>query len=79
MLFGGGRLKALLHYPGLPYTVLLDRRGGIVRRWFGELAEADYQVIRTLIRSKPFASDRAPAPAGSPSDPVRVYHNHRTP
>lgn len=30
---GGGR--EVLHYPGLPYTILVDRNGQIARRWIG--------------------------------------------
>src|SRR6185437_1957203 len=32
ILVGGGRMKALYHYRGLPYSVLLDRHGRIVKR-----------------------------------------------
>jgi len=35
ILVGGGRMKAIYHYRGLPYSVLLDRRGRIVQRIFG--------------------------------------------
>jgi thiol-disulfide isomerase/thioredoxin len=35
ILTGGGRMKASYHYRGLPYSVLLDRRGRVIERIFG--------------------------------------------
>jgi thiol-disulfide isomerase/thioredoxin len=35
ILVGGGRMKQVYHYRGLPYSVLLDRHGRIVERIFG--------------------------------------------
>ncbi|HYK10874.1 MAG TPA: TlpA disulfide reductase family protein [Gemmatimonadales bacterium] len=35
ILVGGGRMKAVYRYRGLPYSVLLDRQGRIVKRIFG--------------------------------------------
>lgn len=35
VLVGGGRMKEKYHYRGLPYSVLLDRRGRIIERIFG--------------------------------------------
>jgi len=35
VLEGGGRMKQMYHYRGLPYSVLLDRHGRIVERLFG--------------------------------------------
>jgi thiol-disulfide isomerase/thioredoxin len=52
VLFGDGRLKALLHYAGLPYTLLLDRHGRIVRRWIGQLSHEDLEVIRILVHQE---------------------------
>jgi thiol-disulfide isomerase/thioredoxin len=74
VLFGDGKLKARFHYPGLPYTVLLDRQGRIVRRWFGELAPADYPMIRMLVRSELLAPG-----SDSGSAAVEVHHHHDTP
>jgi thiol-disulfide isomerase/thioredoxin len=34
-LAGGGRMKAIYHYRGLPYSVLLDRSGRVIERIFG--------------------------------------------
>ena len=35
ILVGAGRMKETYHYRGLPYSVLLDRRGRIVKRMIG--------------------------------------------
>jgi len=35
ILAGGGRMRAIYHYRGLPYSVLLDRRGRVIERIFG--------------------------------------------
>jgi thiol-disulfide isomerase/thioredoxin len=35
ILVGGGRMKAVYHYRGLPYSVLLDRQGRVIERIFG--------------------------------------------
>src|SRR6266516_1462742 len=35
ILVGGGRMKQTYHYRGLPYSVLLDRRGRVIERIFG--------------------------------------------
>ena len=50
--FGRGRLRPLFHYPGLPYTVLLDRRGRIAGRWIGYAGPGQLQAMRALIRSE---------------------------
>jgi thiol-disulfide isomerase/thioredoxin len=52
VLFGDGRLRSLLHYPGLPYTLLVDREGRIVRRWIGQLGRPDFELIRMLARQE---------------------------
>jgi thiol-disulfide isomerase/thioredoxin len=52
VLFGDGRMKERFHYPGLPYTMLTDREGRIVRKWIGELRPADYALIRTLVQAE---------------------------
>lgn len=78
VLFGDGALKRKLHYPGLPYTVLLDQGGRIVRRWYGELGPADYATIRLLVRSEVLAGDPGamPAPASGSATP---HHHHDEP
>ena len=50
--FGRGRLRPLFHYPGLPYTVLLDRGGRIAGRWIGYAGPGQLQAMRALIRSE---------------------------
>ena len=35
ILVGGGRMKQAYHYRGLPYSVLLDRHGRVIERYFG--------------------------------------------
>jgi len=35
ILVGGGAMRATYHYRGLPYSVLLDRRGRVIERIFG--------------------------------------------
>jgi hypothetical protein len=42
-------MRAIYHYRGLPYSVLLDRRGRIVRRIFGFGGEDDFQALRATI------------------------------
>jgi len=49
ILVGGGGMRAIYHYRGLPYSVLLDRRGRIVRRIFGFGGEDDFQALRATI------------------------------
>jgi len=48
---GVGRLKALYRYPGLPFTVLVDRDGRIVRRWYGYGGPPQLIAIDSIIRS----------------------------
>jgi thiol-disulfide isomerase/thioredoxin len=48
-LVGGGRMKPLYHYRGLPYSVLLDRRGRIVARYFGFGGAAEFQRLADAI------------------------------
>lgn len=46
---GGGRLQEMFGYLGLPWTLLLDRDGRVVRRWTGELSAKDYREIRLSV------------------------------
>ena len=48
--FGDGRLRSRFHYPGLPYTLLVDRQGRVVRRWIGQLGRGDVELIGLLVR-----------------------------
>ena len=49
ILVGGGRMKELYHYRGLPYSVLLDRRGRIIERIFGFGGAAEFQRLSATI------------------------------
>ena len=49
ILVGGGKMKATYHYRGLPYSVLLDRRGLIVQRIFGFGGAAEFRALRETI------------------------------
>ena len=49
ILVGGGRMKALYHYRGLPYSVLLDRQGRIIERIFGFGGETEFSHLREII------------------------------
>ncbi len=49
ILVGGGRMKAAYHYRGLPYSVLLDRRGRIIERIFGFGGTAEFQHLHEMI------------------------------
>ncbi len=52
VVLGRGRLREQFHYPGLPYTVLVDRDGKVVNRWIGFAGPDQMQSIRALIRSE---------------------------
>lgn len=49
VLVGGGRMKARYHYRGLPYSVLLDRHGRIVKRVFGFGGPQEFQELAAAI------------------------------
>ncbi len=49
---GRGGLRQRFHYPGLPYTVLVDREGRIVNRWIGFAGPEQLQSIRALLRAE---------------------------
>lgn len=49
ILVGGGRMKATYHFRGLPYSVLLDRRGRVVERIFGFGGMAEFRRLRETI------------------------------
>ncbi|MGH7568139.1 MAG: TlpA disulfide reductase family protein, partial [Gemmatimonadales bacterium] len=52
VLVGGGRMKRVYHYRGLPYSVLLDRRGRIVERIFGFGGAAEFRHLRETIANE---------------------------
>jgi len=46
---GRGTMRDRIGYRGLPYTVLLDREGRVVRRFFGFAGEQQYKLLREAI------------------------------
>ena len=49
VLVGGGRMKQQYHYRGLPYSVLLDRRGRVIERYFGFGGAEQFRRLSTTI------------------------------
>ena len=49
VLVGAGRMKQRYHYRGLPYSVLLDRRGRVIERYFGFGGAAEFSRLRATI------------------------------
>jgi thiol-disulfide isomerase/thioredoxin len=49
---GRGSQRRRFRYPGLPYTVLLDRAGRIAGRWIGFAGPEQLQAMRALVRSE---------------------------
>jgi thiol-disulfide isomerase/thioredoxin len=49
-VWGRGEQRERYHYPGLPYTVLLDRQGGVIQRWIGFAGAAQIDEIERLAR-----------------------------
>ena len=49
ILVGGGRMRAVYRYRGLPYSVLIDRRGRIVERIFGFGGPHEFAALRATI------------------------------
>jgi thiol-disulfide isomerase/thioredoxin len=49
ILVGGGRMKGMYHYRGLPYSVLLDRHGRIVERIFGFGGPEEFRELHETI------------------------------
>ena len=52
VLVGGGRMKQRYHYRGLPYSVLLDRRGQVIERYFGFGGVAEFTRLRATIAAE---------------------------
>ncbi len=52
VVLGRGSLRRQFHYPGLPYTVLLDGSGRVAGRWIGFAGPEQLQAMRALIRSE---------------------------
>ena len=49
ILVGGGRMKEMYRYRGLPYSVLLDRHGRIVERIFGFGGPEEFRALHETI------------------------------
>lgn len=49
VLVGGGRMKQQYHYRGLPYSVLLDRRGHVIERIFGFGGTTEFRELSATI------------------------------
>ena len=52
ILVGGGRMKQVYHYRGLPYSVLLDRRGRVIERIFGFGGAEEFRNLRQTIANE---------------------------
>jgi thiol-disulfide isomerase/thioredoxin len=52
VLVGGGRMKQLYHYRGLPYSVLLDRRGRVIERIFGFGGAEEFRKLHATIANE---------------------------
>ncbi len=52
VVLGRGSLRQRFHYPGLPYTVLPDRRSRVAARWIGFAGAEQLQTMRALIRAE---------------------------
>jgi len=51
VLAGSGRMRGIYHYRGLPFSVLLDRRGRVVKRIFGFGGAKEFQdLARTIAK-----------------------------
>jgi thiol-disulfide isomerase/thioredoxin len=49
ILVGGGRMKQAYHYRGLPYSVLLDRHGRVIERYFGFGGIEEFRRLQATI------------------------------
>jgi thiol-disulfide isomerase/thioredoxin len=52
ILVGGGQMKQTYHYRGLPYSVLLDRRGRVIERIFGFGGADEFRKLRATIANE---------------------------
>jgi thiol-disulfide isomerase/thioredoxin len=60
ILVGRGHMKAIYHYRGLPYSVLIDRDGRIIERIFGFGGVTEFAHLRETI-SREIHADSAAA------------------
>jgi thiol-disulfide isomerase/thioredoxin len=59
ILVGRGRMKAMYHYRGLPYSALLDRQGRIIERIFGFGGVSEFRRLRETITKEIHADTAA--------------------
>jgi len=59
ILVGRGHMKAIYHYRGLPYSVLLDKQGRMIERIFGFGGEIEFQRLRETIAREIHADSAA--------------------
>ncbi len=59
ILVGRGRMKAVYHFRGLPYSVLLDRQGRVIERTFGFGGEREFVRLRETISREIHADSTA--------------------
>lgn len=52
ILVGGGRMKQVYHYRGLPYSVLLDRQGRVIERIFGFGGAEEFRRLHDTIANE---------------------------
>jgi thiol-disulfide isomerase/thioredoxin len=52
ILVGGGRMKQVYHYRGLPYSVLLDRQGRVIERIFGFGGAEEFRRLHFTIANE---------------------------
>ena len=52
ILVGGGRMKQIYHYRGLPYSVLLDRKGRVIERIFGFGGAEEFRKLHDTIANE---------------------------
>jgi thiol-disulfide isomerase/thioredoxin len=64
VLVGGGQMKQRYHYRGLPYSVLLDKSGRVIERYFGFGGTEEFQKLAATVERELAAS---PAPVGERS------------
>ena len=56
---GGGRLRADLHYVGLPHSILVDAQGRVIRQWSGYAGASQMRAIGAMIDAE-LARSHAP-------------------
>lgn len=67
--FARGKARDVFGYPGLPYTMLVDRDGRIVRKWIGYLGARQLGDLE--------AAARRELGLGAPDQGRRPHHPHR--